>query len=237
MNRKTSRHLRPARNRSRIALAIIALIVFAFGSYAAYEGVTTLIDWHMFDQGANKVDPIRINPGDTLKMDDTIEEERDVKTNYGGEYLFAYPWSGTVEARIDQPAQLFSTPEDAGIGEPSHFDPDENYVLIAPITLKNVNATPSGTTRDGRPSFNISFFHVSGDNYTQADVSTIEELEETMSPDSPFDGYKFTLAPGEEKTLHVAYVVPRHVPTQYFTVGGGSTIPYYLEFDVEDHTA
>lgn len=237
MNHKTSRHLRPARNRSRIALAIITLIVFAFGSYAIYEGATTLIGWYKFDRGENKVDPIHIKPGDTLKMDDAIEEERNVKTNYGGEYLFAYPWSGTVEARVDQPAQLFSTPEDAGIGEPSYFDPDENRILIASITLRNIDATPSGTTRDGAASFNISFFNVSGDGYTQADVATIEELEESMRPDSPFDGYKFTLAPGEEKTLHVAYVVPRHVPTQYFTVGGGSTIPYYLEFDLEDHTS
>mgnify|MGYP000385187701 CR=1 FL=1 len=101
--------------------------------------------------------PVRIKPGDTLEMSNEVEEKRDVDIVYGGEYLFEYSFEGTLEARVDRPARLYNNPRDAGLGDLESFDQDTQDVLIAYLTLKNVDAVPRTDIRLNIPTFNITF--------------------------------------------------------------------------------
>lgn len=244
MKHSTCPQHRPGRNPWRIGLIITACIAIAFVAYGTYRAIDAAITNDRISKGENMVVPVRIKPGDTLEMSNEVEEKRDVDIVYGGEYLFEYSFEGTLEARVDRSARLYNNPQDAGLGELRNFNPDTQNVLIAYLTLKNIDAVPHTDLRLNIPTFNISFFNVCGDDYPPLETGMEAHLADgtvlfdgSIDPDGPFNSYKFTLDPGEERTYEIVYTVPKGPKPQYFKVGSGKTIPYYLEFDLEDHTS
>lgn len=244
MKHPTGPQRQPGRNPWKTGLIIAACVAIALVAYGAYRAIDQAITNDRITKGENMVVPVRIKPGDTLEMSNKVEEKRDVDIVYGGEYLFEYSFDGTLEARVDRPARLYNNPQDAGLGELQNYDQDTQNVLIAYLTLKSVDAVPATDVRLNIPTFNISFFNVCGDDYPAFEIGLIAELADgtvlfdgSIDADSPFSGYEFTLDPGEEKTFEMVYTVPKGPKPQYFKVGSGNTIPYYLEFDLEDHTS
>lgn len=234
----------PQPNPWKIGLIIAACIAIVLVAYGAYRAIDTAITNDRIMKGENRVVPVRIKPGDTLEMSNEIEKNRDVDIVYGHEYLFEYSFEGTLEARVDRSARLYNNPQDAGLGELQNYDQDTQNVLIAYLTLKNVDAVFPTNPRLNIPTFNIAFFNVCGDDYPAFETGMGAQLEDgtvlfngSIDANDPFSGYEFTLDPGEERTFEMVYTVPKGPKPQYFRVGSGNTIPYYLEFDLEDHTS
>lgn len=244
MKHSTKSRRSPHPNPWKIGLIIAACVAIVLVAYGAYRAIDTAITNDRIMKGENMVVPVRIKPGDTLEMSNEVEEKRDVDIVYGGEYLFEYSFEGTLEARVDRPARLYNNPRDAGLGDLESFDQDTQDVLIAYLTLKNVDAVPDTDVRLNIPTFNITFFNVCGDDYPPFENGMEAHLADgtvlfdgSIDPDGPFNFYKFTLDPGEERTFEMVYTVPKGPKPQYFKIGSGNTIPYYLEFDLEDHTS
>lgn len=233
------------------AILVVCLVV-GIGGYLIY-GALTKAHQQTQDASYRQSHTYHYKEGDTIELD-PVASEGDAKATFSG-----FGGSGTMEASLQNLA-VFDTLDQAGFQKSeainaSIFDQmaqDPRYaqgykVVVCTLLLTNKDAQGILSAQelpslgdDARYAFSSSAFTLA-ENDANGQVSNAYELPDFaqgLIPNPPPSwNYLFTLLPGKEKTLKLAYLVPAQYAQDSYTfkIGiDGSPVQYLVDADAQN---
>lgn len=202
--------------------ALVALIVVA----TVTCGVSHAIDSYKReanDEYKKSVERV-FQMGETIRLD-SVEDESDMLPYSPIAFSAGWPWSGSVDLRVEK-ACLYESVEEAGLqSEVALKQPDGTYFLVVEIELTNIDAEPMYEREgSGERVFEISFLEV-------PPCGDIPYFDGKIADASPQELGCFDLPAGSSHTYHVGYYVPDDDSDLYMRIGvtDKCTVPLTIE--------